>query len=137
MKKNRHIIVVCSITFLLFLIISIVPDLQSQDIELRGSESVKLSLVRYSPVFPGCKDLSDELEIRNCLSESITKHFKDNFNFNLFETLNSERELIDPEVFSKIPLRIDGTIIKDLGKMWLVRLDATIAGKKYDIEIEK
>ena len=44
---------------------------------------------------------------------------------------------IDPEVFSKIPLRIDGTIIKDLGKMWLVRLDATIAGKKYDIEIEK
>ncbi|XOV92169.1 MAG: hypothetical protein ACFHWX_18410 [Bacteroidota bacterium] len=44
---------------------------------------------------------------------------------------------VDPDIFSQTLLRIDGTIIKDLGKKWLVRLDATIAGKTYEIEIKK
>ena len=44
---------------------------------------------------------------------------------------------IDREVFSKTPLNIDGTIIEDLGINWLVQLDISIGGKKYEVSISK
>jgi bla regulator protein blaR1 len=45
-------------------------------------KSYKLSLVKKSPVFPDCESTS-QFEIRKCLSESFTLHFKENFNFKL------------------------------------------------------
>ena len=44
---------------------------------------------------------------------------------------------IDPEVFSRTPLNIGGTIVEDLGDNWLVRLDTSAGGKSYDVPIAK
>ncbi|MEQ8882677.1 MAG: hypothetical protein RLO12_11480 [Fulvivirga sp.] len=44
---------------------------------------------------------------------------------------------IDPQVFSQSPLKIDGTIIEDLGSKWLVRLDIKIGDKTYQVPVKK
>jgi len=47
------------------------------------TKSYKLSLVKKSPIFKGCKLNSNEFEIRKCLSESLTSHFENQFNFEI------------------------------------------------------
>ncbi len=54
----------------------------------KKKKSYKLSLVKKSPIYPSCESLTSQFEIRKCLSESITNHFNENFDFDIIKKLN-------------------------------------------------
>lgn len=65
-------------TFLFFLV---GKNLIAQKVESTSTQenSYRLSLVRISPVYPGCQGLEGEFYKRKCFVESMDQHFKLNF----------------------------------------------------------
>jgi protein TonB len=60
--------------------------------ETSSNKSFKLDLVREAPIYKGCDNLNSEFEIRKCLSEKITNHFNEHFNFDVLKNLDYETE---------------------------------------------
>lgn len=70
-------LIICG-TLLFFLV---GKNLIAQKVESTSTwkNSYGLSLVRISPVYPGCQDLEGEFYKRKCFVESMEQHFKLNF----------------------------------------------------------
>jgi protein TonB len=75
-----------------FLIIFFYKNLTAQkfDSDVKEEKPYKLSLVNDAPVYPGCEHLDNEFYIRKCLSESISDHFRLNFDSYMLKTTISE-----------------------------------------------
>jgi protein TonB len=78
-----------STTFLLFFLYNNLTA-QKPDSDVKEEKPYKLSLVRDAPVYPGCEHLDNEFYIRKFLSESISDHFRSNFNSSMLKTTDSE-----------------------------------------------
>lgn len=76
--------------FMGFLLLVITVFAQKPNSANSPEESYKLSLVSDSPVFPGC--VGTEFEIRKCLSESFSEHFKNNFDSDLLRNLDVKND---------------------------------------------
>jgi len=78
-----------SATFLIFFLYNNLTA-QKPGSEVEEEKPYKLSLVKDAPVYPGCEYPDNEFYIRKCLSESISDHFRSNFNSSMIKTTNSE-----------------------------------------------
>lgn len=69
----------------------------NKDIHLAAVEtntSYQLSLISDAPMFPGCENLDSEFKIRKCLFESISNHFRENFDLDILTNNPTERKRV-------------------------------------------
>jgi len=71
-------------------------NVQAQEFikETSSNKSYKLDLVSDAPIYLGCEKFNSEFEIRECLSENVTNHFNQNFDFDLLKNLKTKRRAV-------------------------------------------
>jgi beta-lactamase regulating signal transducer with metallopeptidase domain len=90
--KLKYLLLIPVTILMVFFSIKLVA--QKNSTAKTKEKSYELSLVKKSPIYPGCENITSQYEIRKCLSENIYTHFKENFDFTLLKTSKDKRKMV-------------------------------------------
>ncbi|WP_347921883.1 energy transducer TonB [Pontimicrobium sp. SW4] len=99
--KSKYSLVFSTV-FVMFMCL----NLNAQD-KLKNTAEFPYESIDEVPVFPGCENLSDNIERRKCLSDNIYKYVDDNLNTKLAKQLGFKGEMSIAVIFK---INEEGTV---------------------------
>ncbi|MGJ8591927.1 MAG: energy transducer TonB [Aquaticitalea sp.] len=108
------------IFFALLLVCSIpaigqnIPEVQIEEID-GDSDEVPFAVIEKVPVYKGCDESLINIELKKCMSESISKHILENFNINVARGLGLDEGKVRIIAMFKVNKDGDVTEIKVRG----------------------